>query len=219
MSHRGPSPKAPRPNLLRRRPLPAEVYRRRRIATGIIGMVVLVIASQLIVGALNLAGKLLTGEQNTPEAQTPTQSAPTTSNTPSVSPTVILACDLESIEVKIDVADGSQFTVEQTVVITATIRNRGTTTCRRDVGSQSNEIYVENADSKLVWSSDRCALTKDKALVNMVPGSKYRIRLEWNGTSNPTQCDRQGSHVPAGDYSVFARNGNAISEPLVISFT
>ena len=182
-------------------------------------MVALVIVSQLIMGLLNFAGRLLTSEPSAPETQTPTKSAPTAMNTPSDSPTEILACDLQNIEVKIEVADGPQFTVEQTMVVTATIRNRGTTTCRRDVGSQSNEIYVENADSKVVWSSDRCAVSNDKALVNMVPGSKYRIRLEWNGTSNPTQCDRQGSHVPAGEYSVFARNGNAVSEPVAISFT
>lgn len=182
-------------------------------------MVALIILYQLVIGVLNFAGGLLTGEPNEPVSQTPTRPAQTSPSTPDVSPTEIFACDLKNIEVKVDVADGPQFTVEQTMVITATIRNRGTTTCRRDVGSQSNEIYIENADSKVVWSSDRCAVSNDKALVNMVPGSKYRIRLEWNGTSNPTQCDRQGSHVPAGEYSVFARNGNSISNPVAISFT
>lgn len=219
MSHRGPSPDSPRPNLLRRRRLPAEVYRRRRIATGILGMFALVIVYQLVIGIINFAGGFVTSEPSSSATQTPTKPAPTDDNTPSASPTEILACDLENIEVKVEVTGGPQFTAEETLIVTATIRNKGTTTCRRDVGSQSNEIYVQDASSKVVWSSDRCPVSNEKALVNMLPGSKYRIRLEWNGTSNPTQCDRQGSHVAAGEYSVIARNGNATSKPAIINFT
>jgi cytoskeletal protein RodZ len=227
MSQRGSSSEPQRQNLLRKRPLSPEVYRRRRIIVGVMTLVVAVLLYQLFMGVLGLVGNLIAppAEASPQQTQSQTTSDPTTqepTSDPTTDPTEstkIEACDLANIAVSIEISGGPQFTVDESVIIKATIKNTGPRTCRRDVGAASNEIYVQNSASKEVWSSDRCPITNDKALVSMVPGSEYRIRLEWNGTSNPTQCDRQGSHVPAGEYLVFARNGNAKSAAAVITFT
>lgn len=224
MSHRGSSSDPQRQNLLRKRPLSPEVYRRRRIAVAAISVVVVVLVYQLFMGVLGLVGGLIAPPAEATPTQTQTQTQQTTEPTtnPTTDPTEstkIEACDLANIAVSLEVSGGPQFTFEESVIIKATIKNTGAVTCRRDVGAASNEIYIQNSTSKEVWSSDRCPISNEKALVSMVPGSEYRIRLEWNGTSNPTQCDRQGSHVPAGEYLVFARNGNAKSAATVISFT
>lgn len=218
MSNRGLPPERPNQNILRKRPLPPEVYRRRRIATLAVGTVAFVVVYQLAIGVLGYLGSFLTAEASPTQSQTQSK-PPTSEKSPTTAPIEITDCALENIAVDVQIIGGPQFAVDENVSISATIRNTGSTTCLRDVGADANEVYIQAADSKReVWSSDRCPSASGSAVVEMLPGSQYRIRLEWNGTSNPTQCNRFGAHVPAGEYLVIARNEKAKSKPAVISF-
>ena len=216
MSNRDLPPKRPSQNILRKRQVAPEVYRRRRIATAFIGTIAFVVIYQLVIGLLGYVGSFLTADASPTNTQTQKPTQQSTTSTEPASPT---ECDLENIAIDLQIVGGPQFAADENVGISATIRNTGSKTCLRNVGSDANEIYIQAADSKReVWSSDRCPTASDTAIVEMLPGSAYRIRLEWNGTSNPTQCDRLGAHVPAGEYLVIARNEKAKSKPAVISF-
>lgn len=217
MSNRELPPERTNHNILRKRRLSPEVYRRRRIATAVIGTISFVIVYQLALGFMGYIGSFLTAEASPTQSQTQQQSEQPT--TPVIEPEVLTDCRLENIAIDVEIIGGPQFAVDENVSISATIRNTGDKTCLRDVGADANEIYIQTAETKReVWSSDRCPSASGSVIAEMLPGSEYRIRLEWNGTSNPTQCDRFGAHVPAGEYLVVARNERAKSKPAVISF-
>lgn len=186
-------------------------------------LVVLLVGSLLIfqfgkfvVGAIGSAFDA----ETQPTPQVSTQTAPEVDPSPTISPTFkVEPCSLEDIAISVEVEDGPEFSQESELIINATITNTGSVKCRRDIGSESNEIYVRNSENKEVWSSDICPTAPPtKTLVDMKPGSIYRVTLLWNGSGKPASCDQIAQHVPAGDYEVFARNAQAISEPVTITF-
>jgi hypothetical protein len=60
-------------------------------------------------------------------------------------------------------------------------------------------------------------VNKKQNLVTVNPGDVYKVALEWAGNMNPTKCGMVAVPLNRGEYSVFATNNSAISEPATIT--
>ena len=148
--------------------------------------------------------------------------------TPDTAPTTIVEndkgsknlqkCNDGDIAVSIGFEGKTNFTSEEVIVIDATFTSIADSNCLRDVGARANEIYVVNQNNKKVWSSDTCPVNNKSNLVKMKPGNVYRTTVTWAGNSDPKECGKEAKHLPAGEYGIYASNGNAISEKATITF-
>ncbi|MEY4347991.1 MAG: hypothetical protein RIS43_410 [Actinomycetota bacterium] len=196
---------------------PQEVakYRRRRTFTALLAIFLLAF------GYLGV-NKLWSAVQERITASDKVVPSNPITPTPSVKHTTqqVPACsDEETIVSVVLDANTNEFDLTSNVLIHATITNASTQKCLRDIGSKSNEIAVFDANNKQVWSSDTCPVKQEINLVELQPGDIARITLTWGGNSDPTKCGKTAKHVPAGDYTIVASNGNAKSEPLPIIFS
>ena len=134
-----------------------------------------------------------------PEASiSPSQNQTNSNNT-------LQKCNDDDISVAVGFEGKTNFTSEEVIVIDATFTSTASSACLRDVGARANEIYVENSNNKKVWSTDTC------------PGNTYRTTITWGGNVDPKVCGKDAKHLTAGEYGIYARNGNAISERATIT--
>ncbi|WP_045744478.1 MULTISPECIES: hypothetical protein [Actinoplanes] len=98
------------------------------------------------------------------------------------------------------------------------VKNVGTRTCNRDVGSGPQELYLEQGAQKF-WSSDKCNPSADSDLRSFAPGAEREYQVTWNGRQS-TQCEGTTPSGPvpaAGQYELRSRLGTIISEPVTLS--
>lgn len=127
-------------------------------------------------------------------------------------------CSDEDIAVALGFEGKTSFTSEEVIVIDATFTLVQNGPCLRDVGARANEIYVVNSENKKVWSTNTCPVNNKSNLVEMNSGNTYRTTVTWAGNVDPKECGKDAKHLSPGEYGIYARNGNAISERAVITF-
>ena len=193
------------------RPTPGQLAVRRAAAL----LIVIAALTGLFVVARGMATSL---------AERFAEAAPTDSSSVSASPKQskppkheLKACRDADISIDASITDGPDFTVGDTPTVRAIISNVSSATCLRDVGSRANEVYVVNSDGYRVWSSNRCPVKQSARLVELAPGARYQITVIWPGTRNPKKCGELATAVAPGEFSVFVSNGNAVSEPALLT--
>lgn len=231
-------------------PLPPTVYwRRRAIVLGGLLLVILLIAyscsgsnvsnasAQKSRGPASPAVKVSSKPptiSTSPSVQ-PTPSAPpsgtpvTGPSTPSADPSVSVAggvptCTDDQIRVTPVISSTSASTSSLvhggTFDLKLKIRNVSTTTCRRDVGSNPEELRVTQGNT-VIWSSDACARAGGKVhdVRTFGPDVEIYAEVSWNSyIITTTGCAKSSHPAPAGTYSLVGRVGTATaSVPFKIS--
>ncbi len=191
------------------RPTPQQLLIRRFLAVVIV-LIVGFVAIKLTTGVVSAISSAFSGDPQ--QTTAPTNAAnPTNKNN-------LNKCNDEDISIAVGFEGKTNFTSEEVIVIDATFTLTGSGTCLRDMGARANEIYVVNANNKKVWSTDTCPVNNKSNLVEMNPGNTYRTTITWAGNVDPKTCGNDAKHLPAGEYGIYASNGNKTSERATITF-
>lgn len=106
-----------------------------------------------------------------------------------------------------------------TVDLTLTIKNIGTRTCSRDVGSDPQELYL-SLGAQVYWSSDKCSPAGGHDVRQFAPGNVRSYKFTWNGRQS-SSCDggaAAGPVPPPGQFQLRGRLGSMVSNPLTLTF-
>jgi hypothetical protein len=100
------------------------------------------------------------------------------------------------------------------------IKNISNRTCKRDVGADPQELYLDQGARKY-WSSDTCSTTRSSDVEPFTPGFEREYQATWNGrqSSKCTGALPAGPAPPPGAYELRARLGTKISEPVILTIT
>ena len=88
--------------------------------------------------------------------------------------------------------------------------------CSRDVGADQQEIRVMQGKQR-IWSSDDCDPQHGQH-IEVLPSQQpiERFWVAWDGRTSAPECRGERKVAPAGTYTVFARLGDLMSEPVTI---
>ena len=100
------------------------------------------------------------------------------------------------------------------------VKNVGTRTCSRDLGSDPQELYLDQGARKY-WSSDDCGASRGNDVRQLAPGAERVYKITWNGRQS-SSCSgglATGPNPPPGQFDLRARLGTLISNPVVITIS
>lgn len=200
------------------RPLPAYVYRRRRLAV-FGGLAVFVLVLILIIARPGSGGAKSGGGDSA--AVIPATSAPAASTTPSDSNSAAAACTPSQIKVTA-YTDAESYAAGQLPQLSMGVENTGNSACTLNVGT-SQQVFTITSGSEIYWLSTDCQ--KDPSDYDLVlqPGQSVKSEpIQWDRTrSNPGTCTlAQRDPVPAGGaaYKLTAAV-NGITSPAAAQFS
>jgi len=201
----------------------AAVYRRRRIAVGIVALVLLV---GIVLGATALARAVAGGGEPAPAATTTTPAptvtptaAPTPGETPTPGPTNDVAalpdeapvpataysagympegCRRGSVEVTSETSS-TVYGVGGIVSFTVTLRNTGDVPCLVEGGSAALGVVVSSGSDR-VWSSTDCPSGATARPLLLDVDAEEVVRIPWDQTRSQPGCAESGTAVGAGTY-------------------
>jgi hypothetical protein len=106
-----------------------------------------------------------------------------------------------------------------TVNLTFTIKNIGSRTCSRDVGSDPQELYLSSG-AQVYWSSDKCGTGGGHDVKQFAPGSVRSYNFIWNGRESSSCAGgaAAGPVPPPGQFQLRARLGSLVSNPVTLTF-
>jgi len=106
-----------------------------------------------------------------------------------------------------------------TVDLTLTVKNVGSRTCARDVGSDPQELYLSSG-VQVYWSSDKCSPAGGHDVRQWAPGNVRAYKFTWNGRQS-SSCDNgvaSGPVPPPGQFQLRGRLGSLVSNPITLTF-
>jgi hypothetical protein len=190
------------PRSLRRRRPPLEVLVKR-------WLLVLLIVAGVIFGVSQLVSATF--------GSSPIETKkPTATESKTEKPDAVARCADSDLLVQV-FAEPDTITKGEAIIFTTNITSIADESCFRDMGASANEIFISDNTGKKLWSSNRCPVNKKQNLVTVNPGDVYKVALEWAGNMNPAKCGMVAVSLNRGEYSVFATNNSAISEPTTIT--
>jgi hypothetical protein len=166
--------------------------------------------------------------QPTPTVLTPETGAPPASEAPAPASTTAAAtapaggdggCTDEEMSV-IPVPSRASAKRGAAIDLRLKIKNVSNRTCSRDVGADLQEIYIKLGARK-VWSSDTCGTAKGSDVQQLRPDSELVFYVTWNGRDT-TKCANglaSGPYPDPGEYQLFGRLGNKLSDPVKLTIT
>jgi len=213
-----------------RRPLPPEIYRRRRaLAIGVAGLVVAIVIAILFMAFSggDSQGPTKTNEPNTsqgplgqpqdPGVKTPVvppaqQSAePTPTPTAAVEPPPVLKpgddCPDSTLAVK-GLTNEPRYVIGDQPKFTMVVTNIGLTACQRDVGAAVLAAYVYTLDNKRLWSNLDCAPSNETLVKSFNPGEQVTTEVTWTGMGSEPQCPLPRQPIGPGTYNLVVQLGN-----------
>jgi len=99
--------------------------------------------------------------------------------------------------------------------LTLKIKNTSSSTCKRDVGSNPQELHVVQ-NGQTLWSSDSCQSGPgDKKVVTFGPGIEDAFFVGWDGTAG--QSCTGGRPLAPGTYLVVAKLDGKVSAPVIFT--
>lgn len=214
-------------------PLPAPVYRRRRLLAGaaVLGAVVLVGG---VIGGSALTGprpaavteRAVVGSAETglaapdeagmfgsasPAAPAPGVHMPSGPTPPDGAPQ---ACTNSMLAVAAEI-DRTEHRVGQQPMLRLVVTNIGAQPCVRDLDPARQEIVVWSEDLRTrLWSSNDCSNPSTRDLRTLLPNQPLGFQVTWAGRTTTPDCEqRKRTVVPAGSYNVMTRLDDVISPP------
>ncbi|GAA2375761.1 hypothetical protein [Dactylosporangium salmoneum] len=215
-------------------PLPAGVYWRRR---AIVGGVILVVAVLLWTScggsdpndkktSSAASGGAPTSAAAEPSVtiQVPTTgdpgagatSAPATTSPAAPASATVPPCADADLSVVATPEQAVQFRGAY-LKFTLKIKNVTTHDCVRDIGADSQELYLTVGAVKM-WSSDDCDAPKGNQMAVLKPSIEVSFTNVWNGKATNAGCANRAT-PPAGKYELVGRLDTKISAPVQIQLT
>ncbi|WKD58142.1 hypothetical protein CAPI_08075 [Corynebacterium capitovis DSM 44611] len=226
MTYRRPPQKPTTP-----RPLPPEIYRRRRFAA--FGIVLVLLA--LLIWGLTAWARSGSSDQGsdtttvvpdtvvteptvTVSEETTTASATTTGSTPSTTTSANAAagknsCALEDLKISARTSEPSYDAHKQPDFF-MTVENPTAVDCVIDLTANQLRFEVYNmATNQRVWSDTDCHAAVLTGSETFAPGKPREFEAVWSrNDSQPGRCTNRQA-VPAGSYYLHAVIGNRASDP------
>ena len=219
---------------------PAVYWRRRAIVLGVLLVVAMLLWASCGGNSKDAKHNAANTASNTPLAA----SSPTSTQTPSLGPTLLFpttpgvtnsasatpgtplqpAPDPSGL---LECADANLSLIAEPkpatgpngayMVFYIKIKNTSGVPCKRDLGADHQELYLQSGTTK-VWSSDVCNPAHGAETVTMAPNIEHSYNTTWNGKASNNGCDnRQPPGI--GKYELFARLDTKISEPVTVQLT
>lgn len=199
------------------------MYRRRRLAVAVLGLLVL---AALAVGGAAMAGLLGgqdgAGDPSAAASTSPGLSAGRTPPTPSAAPTSTGAgpsssgkCDPASVVV-VAATDERTYSPDETPVLSLVIRNKGAAPCTVNVGTSQMEFVLTRGDDR-VFSSVDCQESSEDLDRVIEPKGEERATFEWARNRTVPGCTVVDGEPGAGEYTLTTRLGARSSAP--VTFT
>jgi hypothetical protein len=215
------------------RPLPPEIYKRRRmLAIGVAAFVVALVVAIVFVVVANSSGDSSSGEgaANTstaaaptplpgenPEVKTPVQppaqQAPPPTPTPSaavVPPPVLQEgedCPDSTLAVK-GITSQPNYVIGDQPKFTMVVTNIGLVACQRDVGAAVLAAYVYSLNNDRLWSNLDCAPSNETLVKTINPGEQVTTEVTWTGMGSAANCPLPREPIGPGTYNLVVQLGN-----------
>ncbi|GAA0281135.1 hypothetical protein [Cryptosporangium japonicum] len=221
-------------------PHPSSVYWRRRLLIIVPALLILLVAASCLItrgsgadearlagvpsasAASPAAGASPTdpGESGVGSAGTsPSQESPDSATAAPQQPaggstSAAAACPDSALTVTAVPSDGA-VRIGEFASMRLVVKNTSNAACRRDVGSNEQELKILSGATK-VWSSDDCSSRADASAAKfdrkIVPGETLNYFIKWGGTTSSKNCVT-GAAVKPGQYQLVARLGTLESKP------
>jgi hypothetical protein len=106
------------------------------------------------------------------------------------------------------------------VAVRLKIRNIATRSCTRDLGADVQEIYIKQG-ARVIWSSDKCSPVGQPNVQTLRQGQELEFGVTWNGhmSSKCTGGLATGPFPLLGEYQIFGRLGEKVSNPVTVVIT
>ncbi|MGW0159829.1 hypothetical protein ACWDUN_10950 [Mycobacterium sp. NPDC003323] len=217
------------------RPLPPEIYRRRRaLAIGVAVVVIVLVAGIVAIVVSMTGGSEPTAAEQSAEA-TPTAAAPTplpgeepgvktpvvppaqaapppvpTPTTAVVPPPVLQAgedCPDSTLAVK-GITSAPDYVMGDQPKFTMVVTNIGLVACKRDVGAAVLAAYVYSLDNNRLWSNLDCAPSNETLVKEFAPGEQVTTEVTWTGMGSAPNCPLPREAIGPGTYNLVVQLGN-----------
>ncbi|WFP16782.1 hypothetical protein [Citricoccus muralis] len=215
------------------RPLPPEVYRRRRLVVGVAALVLLALVVALVFWVV----ALVRGAGNASEEPEPTASpsasaesaapsetgdAGSASAAPSDSSSAE-AGDLEGTctEDQLTVvasADAREYGPDENPIFELSITNDGDEACDTNVGT-NQQVFTVTSGSDRIFATTDCQVDGTDQMMTLEPGQTETSRFEWDKVRTQPGCERSENELGAGTYRITVAMGAISSEPVSFSLT
>jgi len=102
--------------------------------------------------------------------------------------------------------------------LTLKIKNTSNHSCKRDVGSNPQELHVMQ-NGQTLWSSDSCqAGSGQNNVATFGPGIEDTFKIGWDGGGG-SGCTNPKNPLPAGSYQIVAKLDTKVSAPVTFTVT
>lgn len=181
------------------RPLPPEIYRRRRIValSGVLGVVLVV---------WFLVRAVTGGETTDDTSSTPTPTPTSTDATelpegtvPASLTTGDQACDPQSVRISPSVPDDQ--TAGADVAIALTVSTTASTGCLLEASASELVVVIDDGNGP-VYDSTSCTSSILSGPVSLSPQWATVTTATWNGRVSGSACSDAEAFVASGDYTV-----------------
>ncbi len=196
------------------RPLPPEVYRRRRLVlvSGVLGVVLVV---WLLVRAFTGAGD--SGDSSAP-ASSPTPAPTEASEMPEGTVPASLttgdsACDPQTVRITPSVP--ADQTAGADVTVALTISTSSSTACVLEASASELVVVIDDGSSP-VYDSTSCRTSILSTPVSLSPEWATVTTATWNGRVSGAGCSDTEAYVAAGEYTL--KLGTLGGEPGEVTF-
>ena len=192
------------------RPSP-KVYRRRRLAALIAGLLViglLVWAGVAI--ASSLRPKAAEGSPTPTAAPSPTPTAPASTEPVAEPSTGSAVCPESDVSVAATTVQGTHGP-SQNPVLVMTIKNSGQSECSVNVGTSQQEFTVMSGSDRIFSTAD-CLADPSDVEITMKPGATESARFTWERVRSAPGCKIVNAKPRPGWYGFTAKLGNVTSE-------
>lgn len=187
------------------------VYRRRRLAALIAGLLVIVL---LVWAGIAIASSLRPKEAdgNPAQAAAPSDAPTATESTlPVVEPSNGTAvCSEGDVSVAATTAQATHGP-SQNPVLVMTIKNIGKSECIVNVGTSQQEFTVMSGSDRIFSTAD-CLADPSDIEITMKPGSSERARFTWDRVRSAPGCKIVNAKPRPGWYGFTATLGNITSQ-------
>jgi hypothetical protein len=215
------------------RPLPPEIYKRRRmLAIGVAAFVIALVVAIVFVVVANSSGDSASGDGasnsstaaaptplpgENPEVKTPVQppaqQAPPPTPTPSaaVLPPPVLQegddCPDSTLAVK-GITSQPNYVIGDQPKFTMVVTNIGLVACQRDVGAAVLAAYVYSLNNDRLWSNLDCAPSNETLVKTFNPGEQVTTEVTWTGMGSAANCPLPREPIGPGTYNLVVQLGN-----------
>lgn len=232
----GGMPGDPRSHDLLRPQSPA-VYRRRRLAAGVVLVVVLALLVGLVWWLVSLfrpapdgAGAAPASSSSAPASPSADEasgsdspSAPEPSASPSASTSGSASADAAAAgdcppgDIVISAAtDQPTYTEGEEPVLELRVDNTGEEPCEANLGT-SQQVFTVYSGSDRIFSTEDCQVEGEDALVEISPDEQERARLTWPRVRTGPDCAEVGSEPGTGTYRLEVSLGQLQAQPVSFS--